>query len=293
MIRIANYRHRQQQVEDTSIGMYLKNLNETPLLTKEEEKSLSRRIQSTPKESSEHKQAVEHLVKANLRFGVKIASEYQIKGYEFLDLIGYATEGLYEAAERFDYKKATKFSSYSVWWIRQKIRKKVTDDKLIRLPGNRNQVLNHIYDIWNEYFPESHDPPHYNKIKQFLRISEDRYKSILKTIVIISLQTPLLEETADTTLQDTIISEDYEVPETKCEQNDLQQKISIILSKLPTKEQDIIKDRFGLEGRTQQSLASIGNKYNLTKERIRQIEMLALKNLRRDSDTKQLYELLA
>lgn len=277
--------------DNSALKEYLIQINKIPLLTAEQEIELSKTRMKYPKNSKKHKKAVENLVKANLRFGVRVAKRYQNQDYELTDLIGYATEGLYEAAERYDYTTGYKFVSYAVWWIRQKIMRNMQEDKLIRFPPNVNLLQLNINKIIENHFPDNIKPPPYEKISKYIKVKKEVYEFMINSSNLISLQTPIMDDTYPSTIEDFLPAENYIGPEKEAELKELETRITSELDSFNRREKEIMKYRYGLEGRLKRSLRWIGEeKFHVTRERIRQIEKKGLIKLRKNPRIKELFE---
>lgn len=258
---------------------YLQDIDKENLLSREEEEQIARRILEGDQE------AKDQLIKANLRFVVSIAKKYVGKGLPLSDLISEGNMGLIAAAEKFDHTKGYHFISYAVWWIRQSIQKAIQEkSKLIRLPMNRlSQYLkvtkymseenNYDKEVIGELF--SIDTRYLDKIMN----SQKDYVSIYKIVK---------DDKKEMMLQDIIMDEKFPNPDEEMLMEDLIECIKETLSHLTDKEQVIIKHRYGILGYETLSLGEIGEKINLSKERIRQIEKRAIRKLRRMSTTQQL-----
>jgi RNA polymerase primary sigma factor len=278
-----------KNIDSEVLKDYYREIKDIPVLTSPEESELSQIIKTSPQDSFQYKRAVDTLVRANLKFCVKIAKEYQNIGFELSDIIGYANEGILEAAKRFDDKKNTRFISYAVWWIRQKIKRKVSEDNLIKLPANAAYTLSLIHSIWNQFYPYRTDPPSYKEIGSYIDISEEKYYAILKSKNLLSLQTLVSQETDSLAIQDFIEDIQRPNPEYVVEQTLLQERILSRMQRLTAREQELIKDRFGLDGRVEHTLSMVGKKMHLTKERVRQIQNKALQKLSQDKELQGLF----
>ncbi|MFO8065039.1 MAG: RNA polymerase sigma factor RpoD/SigA [Spirochaetia bacterium] len=255
--------------------MYLKEINKIPLLTREEEDKYARAA------ADGDKSAKDMLVQANLRFVVNVAKKYQNQGLPLSDLISEGNIGLMNAIERFDVDKGYHFISYAVWWIRQAILKAICEkSRMIRLPLNRANELVQIEKVRKDIQGSNGEDAEMRKIAETLNMDQDHVADLINiSRDLISLETPVYQEKDSSILGDFVEDEGYKPPETEVEEQSLKDDINHVLETLSSKEAEIIQYRFGLNGRSPLSLKEIGDKYNLTKERIRQIEKKALKRL--------------
>ncbi|MCL2294412.1 MAG: RNA polymerase sigma factor RpoD/SigA [Spirochaetes bacterium] len=267
------------------LALYLKEINNIPLLSREEEEKYARLA------AKGDKHARDMLVKSNLRFVVNIAKKYRNNGIDFDDLINEGNIGLINAIEKYDVERKYHFISYAVWWIRQAILKAIGEkSRMIRLPLNRVGELVQIEKVKKEYLSVDGTEPEIKDIASHLSLSEEHIKEMISiSREHISLETPVTSFERDSAkigdyLEDTM----YKQPDEYIVDKSLKEDISNLLSSLSIKEADIIEQRFGLNGESPQSLKEIGDKYNLTKERIRQIEKKALERLKLAPETQYL-----
>jgi RNA polymerase primary sigma factor len=258
------------------LSTYLKEINKVPLLSREEEDQAAREA------AKGSKQARDKLVSANLRFVVNVAKKYQGQGIPLLDLIGEGNIGLINAVERYDVNKGYHFISYAVWWIRQAILKAICEkSRMIRLPQNRANELVQIEKARKLVQDGQSAGEEMREIAELLNVEEDYVAELLN----ISRESVSLENTASSTgqksnsLKDFIEDENYQAPEDYAMSQALQQDIEVVLKTLNPKEADVIRFRYGLGDSVPMSLQEVGEKFNLTKERIRQIEKKAIKRL--------------
>lgn len=266
------------------LSMYLKEINRIPLLTREEENKYARAA------AKGDPAAKEKLINANLRFVVNVAKKYQNQGLPLSDLISEGNIGLMNAIERFDVEKGYHFISYAVWWIRQAILKAICEkSRMIRLPLNRANELVQIEKARKMIQSSKGNEPEMREIADAVNMDEEHVTDLLNiSRDLVSLETPVYAEKDSSSLGDFIEDDGYKHPEDVAMEKSLREGIDEVLHTLTEKESDIIQHRFGLNGRHPLSLKEIGDKYNLTKERIRQIEKKALKRLQHPSRRKLL-----
>jgi RNA polymerase primary sigma factor len=267
-----------------SLSVYLREINKIPLLSREEEVCLAKDI----KKGSE--KAKEKIITANLRFVVNVAKQYQNRGLSLSDLISEGNLGLITSVEKFDVDKGFHFISYAVWWIRQSILKALCEkSRMIRLPLNRANELLQIEKAKKEIQKYKESEADLEEIAEYLNIDKKRVNLLINASKdFISLETPLSSDNESTTILDLISDNEGEYPEHVVISKKLQDLIEEVLSTLSERESKIITYRFGLKGERPHSLKEIGDKYNLTKERIRQIEKKAIKRLRHPTRRRKL-----
>lgn len=265
--------------DENILSIYLKEINKVPLLTREEEQNYARRA------ATGERLAKNKLIQANLRFVVNVAKKYQNQGLPLADLISEGNIGLMNAIERFDVSKGYHFISYAVWWIRQAILKAICEkSRMIRLPLNRANELVQIEKVRKELQSESRGDPEIQEIAKALDMSEDHVADLINiSRDMVSLDTPIYDEKDSSILSDFVEDKGQKAPEESVIDRSLREDINAVLNTLSSKEADIIQYRFGLNGKRPMSLKEIGNRYKLTKERIRQIEKKALKRLQHPS----------
>ncbi len=275
--KVETYKHSQD--DENILSMYLKEINRIPLLTRAEEDFYAREA------AKGEKYAKEKLIQANLRFVVNVAKKYQNQGLPLSDLISEGNIGLMNAIERFDVDKGYHFISYAVWWIRQAILKAICEkSRMIRLPLNRANELVQIEKVRKELQSQKGVDPEVGEIAHILKMSEEHVADLINiSRDLVSLETPVYAEKDSSLLGDFVEDSDYKQPEEMVIEHSLQEDINQILDTLTDKEAEIIQYRFGLNGKSPRSLKEIGDQYNLTKERIRQIEKKALKRLQHPS----------
>lgn len=277
------------QDDENVLSIYLKEINRVALLTREEEDRYARGA------AKGDKSAKDMLVKANLRFVVNVAKKYQNQGLPLSDLISEGNIGLMNAIERFDVDKGYHFISYAVWWIRQAILKAICEkSRMIRLPLNRANELVQIEKARKELQAGNAEDPEIRAIARSVNMDEEHVADLINiSRDLISLETPVYAEKDSSQLGDFIEDSGYPHPEDIVVDKSLKDDIASVLRSLSAKEAEIIQYRFGLNGKSPLSLKEIGDKYNLTKERIRQIEKKAIKRLQHPSRSQYLEAYIA
>lgn len=284
-VKLNKTRKTRNSYDDNTLSIYLKEINTIPLLTREEEEKYARLA------AKGDKFARDMLVKSNLRFVVNVAKKYRNQGIPLSDLINEGNIGLLNAIEKYDVDRGYHFISYAVWWIKQAILKAIGEkSRIIRLPLNRAGELVQIEKIKKELISEKGVDPEAKDIASELNLTEEHVREIINiSREHISLDTPVSSGERDSAkVSDYIEDSRYKQPDEYIVDKSLKDEINKLLSTLSMKEADIIEQRFGLNGETPQSLKEIGDKYNLTKERIRQIEKKALERLRHVSRSQYL-----
>lgn len=263
---------------DDSVKIYLQQIGKIPLLTAEEEYETAKAIQEGSPE------AKQKLINANLRLVVSIAKKYTGRGLSFLDLIQEGNMGLMRAAEKFDYAKGYKFSTYATWWIQQAISRGIADkSRTIRLPVHMIETISRVRKITTDLTNELNRKPLKEEIAQRLGVSISKLTSILKTTqTVVSLETPLNQKDESSTVSDLLIDESSIAPDTKVTQDNLFSEMRGVLAQLSTKEKDVLIMRFGLDDDgKKKTLEEIGSRYGVSRERIRQIENRAISKLKK------------
>jgi RNA polymerase primary sigma factor len=261
--------------EDSSIGKYLDEIAKIKLITAEEEVSLARRIHKGDLE------ARDRLINANLRFVISVSKQYQNRGLSFADLINEGNLGLIEAAQRFDETMGFKFISYAVWWIRQAIMQALTEKtRIVRLPLNRICLINKIKKIIAELEQKYEREPSILEISQTLEQSLTNVTVAIKNAGrYISLDAPLVQGEEEN-MYDVLLNEDASNPDKELLMDSLRKEIDRALNTLTLREADIIRLFFGVNGKHEHTLGEIGEEFNLTRERIRQIKENAIRRLK-------------
>jgi len=268
----------------SSLSVYLREINKIPLLTRDEEVHLAQDARDGSQD------AKDKLIQANLRFVVNVAKKYQNQGLTLSDLISEGNLGLITAVDKFDVDKGYHFISYAVWWIKQSILKAICEkSRMIRLPLNRANELLQIEKVKREISSNKDGEADIDEIADFLDMDKSRITDLINASKeFVSLETPLSSDKDANTISDLMEDTKGADPEEVLIDRTLQESIEQVLSTLTAKESDVIKYRFGLNGERPHSLKEIGDKYNLTKERIRQIEKKAISRLRHPSRSQKL-----
>ena len=273
-------------IEDP-VRMYLKEIGKVPLLTAEEEKELAMRMEEGDEE------AKKRLAEANLRLVVSIAKRYVGRGMLFLDLIQEGNLGLIKAVEKFDFRKGFKFSTYATWWIRQAITRAIADQaRTIRIPVHMVETINKLVRVSRQLLQELGREPTPEEIAERMEIPVERVREILKiSQEPVSLETPIGEE-EDSHLGDFIQDDNVPVPAEAAAFTLLKEQLVEVLSTLTEREQKVLRLRFGLDDGRSRTLEEVGKEFNVTRERIRQIEAKALRKLRHPSRSRKLKDYL-
>ena len=269
------------------VRMYLKEIGKVPLLTAEEEIELAKRMELGDQE------AKKRLAEANLRLVVSIAKRYVGRGMLFLDLIQEGNLGLIKAVEKFDYRKGYKFSTYATWWIRQAITRAIADQaRTIRIPVHMVETINKLIRVSRQLLQELGREPTPEEIAAEMDMPVDRVREILKiSQEPVSLETPIGEE-EDSHLGDFIQDDNVPVPADAATFTLLKEQLEEVLGTLTEREQKVLILRFGLEDGRARTLEEVGKEFNVTRERIRQIEAKALRKLRHPSRSRKLKDYL-
>ena len=272
---------------DDPVKMYLKDIGKVPLLSPEEEIELAKRMAEGDEE------AKHRLSEANLRLVVSIAKRYVGRGLLFLDLIQEGNFGLMKAVEKFDYTKGFKFSTYSTWWIKQSITRAIADQaRTIRIPVHMVETINKLTRVTRQLTQKIGRVPTVEEIAKEMNITEEKVREIMKISQdTVSLDTPVGEE-EDSNLGTFIQDESAISPQESAAQVMLKEQLLEVLNTLTPREQKVIMLRYGIEDGHPRTLEDVGKEFNVTRERIRQIEAKALKKLRQPSRSKKLKDFL-
>ena len=273
-------------IEDP-VRMYLKEIGKVPLLSAEEEISLAQRMENGDES------AKKRLAEANLRLVVSIAKRYVGRGMLFLDLIQEGNLGLIKAVEKFDYRKGYKFSTYATWWIRQAITRAIADQaRTIRIPVHMVETINKLIRVSRQLLQELGREPQPEEIAEETNMSGERVRETLKiSQEPVSLETPIGEE-EDSHLGDFIQDDNVPVPADAAAFTLLKEQLVEVLGTLTEREQKVLRLRFGLDDGRARTLEEVGKEFNVTRERIRQIEAKALRKLRHPSRSRKLKDYL-
>lgn len=270
---------------DDSVRVYLREIGKIRLLTMQEEVTLAKRIEHGDQD------AQRKLIEANLRLVVSVAKKYTKRGLLFLDLIQEGNQGLIRAVEKFKYRKGYKFSTYAIWWIRQAITRAIADQaRTIRIPVHMVETINKLRKASRKLVQKLGRDPSVEELAEEVALPIDKVKNIMKTAMDpISLETPINGE-EDSHLGDFIEDKTALPPAETAFNLILKEQINKVLATLTERESRVIKYRFGLEDGWQRTLEEVGQKFGVTRERIRQIEAKALRKLRHPSRSKKLKE---
>jgi RNA polymerase primary sigma factor len=272
---------------DDPVRMYLKEIGRVPLLSPDEEVALAKRMEQGDEE------AKRKLAEANLRLVVSIAKRYVGRGMLFLDLIQEGNLGLIKAVEKFDYRKGYKFSTYATWWIRQAITRAIADQaRTIRIPVHMVETINKLIRVSRQLLQELGREPSPDEIAREMNITEEKVREIMKIAQEpVSLETPIGEE-EDSHLGDFIEDHEARAPAEEASFTLLREQLDEVLKTLTDREQKVLRLRFGLDDGRARTLEEVGQKFGVTRERIRQIEAKTLRKLRHPSRSKKLKDYL-
>ena len=277
----------EQVAIDDPVKVYLKEIGRVPLLTPEEETALAMRI------IEGDDTAKKRLSEANLRLVVSIAKRYVGRGMQFLDLIQEGNLGLIKAVEKFDYTKGFKFSTYATWWIRQAITRAIADQaRTIRIPVHMVETINKVKKVSSQLLHKNGHEPTAEEIAEELAMPVDKVREIMRVAQEpVSLETPIGEE-EDSHLGDFIPDDDAPAPADAASHTLLKEQLEEVLQSLTEREAKVLRLRFGLEDGRPRTLEEVGKEFDVTRERIRQIEAKALRKLRHPSRSKKLKDFL-
>lgn len=275
-------------IADDSVRLYLREIGKIPLLNPQEELELAQRVKAgDPK-------AKDEMAEANMRLVVSIAKRYVGRGLDLLDLIQEGNTGLLRAVEKFDPDKGFKFSTYATWWIRQAITRAIADQaRTIRIPVHMVETINKLLRTQRRLTQELNREPTFEEIAKEMEIEVDKVEHIMKIKQdISSLDASVRDDEEDSTLGEFIEDEDTPSPDESATTQLLKEHVQEILDVLSEREQKILKMRFGLEDGKSHTLEEVGKEFDVTRERIRQIEAKALSKLRKHKDARKLYDYL-
>ncbi len=274
--------HRITSRESIALDKYLNDINKIPLLTAEDESNLAKRIKEGDQE------ALMKLTESNLRFVVSVSKQYQNQGLSLSDLINEGNLGLMKAAKRFDETKGFKFISYAVWWIRQSILQAIVEySRIVRLPLNKVSAYNKVNQVFTSFVQEFEREPSVEELSEILDIPAKEISLVLKgSGKHVSVDAPMSEDEDSSTLLDMMTMDDGISPDLKLMEESLQKEISIGLSVLSPREVTILEGFYGLNGTKPLSLEELAIRYDLTRERVRQIRDRALGRLRKSYSRK-------
>jgi len=276
--------------EVASLDKYLQEISREEMISVDEEVRLALRIKAGDRK------ALERLTRANLRFVVSVAKQYQNQGITLPDLINEGNVGLIKAAERFDETRGFKFISYAVWWIRQAILQALAEQaRIVRLPLNKIGTINKINRAFSELEQKNERPPSAEELSEFLGCSvNDVKQSLLSNGRHVSMDAPLMEgDESSSSLYDVLPNDGFDTPDNDLEKESLRKDIERSLSTLTSREGEVVKLYFGLNGKYPLSLDEIGVKFDLTRERVRQIKEKAIRRMKHTSRSKMLKSYLA
>jgi len=271
--------------ETASLDKYLQEIGRVDLVTADEEVELAKRIQAGDKA------ALERLTKANLRFVVSVAKQYQNQGLSLPDLINEGNVGLIKAAKRFDEKRGFKFISYAVWWIRQSILQALAEQaRIVRLPLNKIGTINKINRAFSELEQRLERPPSAEELAEFLDVSvNDVRQSVQNTGRHVSMDAPLVDgDESSSSMYDVLLNDSLPTPERNLMIDSLRKEIERSLSTLTLREGDVVRLYFGLNEIQPLTLEEIGERFDLTRERVRQIKEKAIRRLKHTSRSRML-----
>jgi RNA polymerase primary sigma factor len=271
--------------ETASLDKYLQEIGRVELISADEEVELARRIREGDRT------ALERLTKANLRFVVSVSKQYQNQGLALPDLINEGNLGLIKAAERFDETRGFKFISYAVWWIRQSILQALAEQaRIVRLPLNKIGTINKINKAFSELEQKFERPPSAEELAEFLECTPDEIKqSLANNGRHVSMDAPLVEgDESSSSMYDVLVNDTLPGPEKELVTESLRKDIERSLSTLTSREGDVVRLYYGLNGKHPMTLEEIGERFDLTRERVRQIKEKAIRRLKHTSRSRML-----
>ena len=266
--------------ESLALDKYLHDIGRIAMLSADEEAELARRIRTGDQE------ALDKLTRANLRFVVSVAKQYQNQGLSLSDLINEGNVGLMKAARRFDETKGFKFISYAVWWIRQSILQSIVEySRIVRLPLNKIGSYNKVNEAFLSFVQEFEREPTTEELAEVLNMSPKEVSNVLKgTARHISVDAPISGEDGDATMLDVISGEENMIPDAQLMEDSLKEEVRQGLAILSSREVEVLTAYFGLDGQKPLTLEEIGELYDLTRERVRQIKERAIRRLRKSNN---------
>jgi RNA polymerase primary sigma factor len=267
--------------ESLALDKYLNDIGKIPLLSADEEAELARRIRL------HDEAALEKLIQSNLRFVVSVAKQYQNQGMTLADLINEGNLGLMKAAKRFDETKGFKFISYAVWWIRQAILQAIVEhSRIVRMPLNKVSSYNKVNEAYIGFVQSHEREPSIDELAEILAISPKEVSNMMRSNTRhISMDSPIGSDDSDTTMLDMYSSDDEPTPDNILMGESLREEVQQGLNMLTSREQEVISEYFGLGFKKALNLEEIGEKYGLTRERVRQIKDRAINRLRKSSNS--------
>ena len=271
------------------VKIYLREIGRVPLLTPEEEQEIARRLAANPDDQA----AKNRLSEANLRLVVSIAKKYVGRGMQFLDIIQEGNMGLLKAVEKFDYTKGFKFSTYATWWIRQSITRALADQaRTIRIPVHMVETIARVKKASSQLLHENGRDPSEEELAEFLDMTPEKIREVLRIAQEpVSLETPIGEE-EDSHLGDFIEDKQAQSPGDAANNTMLKEQLNEVLATLTPREADVLRMRYGLDDEPPKTLEDVGKAFNVTRERIRQIEAKALRKLRHPSRSRKVKDYL-
>ncbi len=272
------------QRDSLALEKYLQEIAKVKLLTADEEVQLAQRIKEGDSD------ALEHLVKANLRFVVSVAKQYQNQGLPLSDLVNEGNLGLIKAAQKFDETRGFKFISYAVWWIRQSILQGLVEQsRIVRMPMNKVGSYNKITQAMNAFEQEFQREPTHQELEELLDISSKEIEDLIKGASRhVSMDAPMGQEGDSGSLYDVLVDDDASDTERQMMKESLKKEINKVLSMLPKRDAEIVMYYYGLKGEGYMTLEEIGKIFDLTRERVRQIKERALRRLRKTTNSRSL-----